>query len=432
MIPLFPHLDAESRRLMDRLPALIEETFPLPRRYRKGTFGTGGKVPAELAKDVAGLSRIFTSARSERDGAYLGRPDFLSAYLRYFLPWNVYRLCRLLPALPLALKDGAAVTDIGSGPLTLAIALWISRPELRKTQLEFRCIDRTGAVLDAGKKLFSALVEAGGEKTGQTGGCPWIIKTIHGGLRRNGTLSVALRGKPAALAAAVNIFNELAQDIPPGDGAGLRLFAEKQGRLLSSLTESSGAVLVAEPGVPRSGELIGCLREALLEQGRPPLSPCTHGNACPLPGGRVRRDGGTAGKARWCHFAFDTEDAPAELHRLSAAAEIPKERAVLSFLLAGPTGTVAAAEQARGTTLPVRIISDPFPVWTAPSPADKGQEKGGGRYGRYGCSARGLILATGNKKAAEEAESGTLVEIAFRPPEKRDPKSGALTGELEN
>jgi hypothetical protein len=424
---LFPRLDAETRTFMNRLCPLIEECFPLPRRYRRGSAGPGGKVPPDLAKDVAELSRVFTSARSERDGAYIGKPAFLSAYLRYFLPWNVYRLCRLLPALPLALKDHDAVTDIGSGPLTLALALWMSRPELRRTKLEFRCIDQTGAVLEAGKKLFSALVRPNGQETGQTNGCPWTIKTIRGGLRRNGTLSAVIRGKPAALVAAVNLFNEVAQDISPLDSAALKLFAGKQGRLLSSLTDSSGAVLVAEPGVPSSGELIACLREAFLKQGRPPVSPCTHENACPLPGGRVRRGHGAAGKARWCHFAFDTEDAPPELHRLSAAAGIPKERAVLSFLLAGPVGT--PGKQAQGTVLPVRIISDPFPIG-APPRADRGQGKGTDRYGRYGCSEKGLILAAGTRETTEEAESGALMEMDFPLPEKRDTKSGALTGEL--
>jgi hypothetical protein len=312
--------------------------------------------------------------------------------------------------LPLALKDGDAVTDIGSGPLTLAMALWMSRPDLRRTKLEFRCIDQTGVILDAGKTLFTALRQTGGDDGA------WTIKTIHGELRRNGTLSTTIRGNPAALVSAVNVFNELAQDISASDPGGLRQFAAAQGRLLSSLADNAGAVLVLEPGVPRSGEFISLLRESLLEKNRPlsrtklpwltrpPLSPCTHNGPCPLPGGHVSR----GGKEKWCHFAFDTEDAPAELLKLSAAAGIPKERAVLSFLLAGPVLDGA------GVKTGVRIISDAFPV--------------GNRWGRYACSEKGLVLAAGTKAAVEDAESGSLLNLALS--SQRDGKSGAIIGEL--
>ncbi|MDR1566171.1 MAG: rRNA methyltransferase, partial [Treponema sp.] len=144
---LFLPLGPDIRRLSDRLLTAIDEACPLPGRFRSGLSG-----------DVAELSRLLTKGREEKGESYLGRPNLLSAYLRYFLPWNVYRLCRLLPALPLGLADGDAVTDIGSGPCTLAIALWISRPELRSLRLEFRCLDRTAAVMDAGKRIFAALV----------------------------------------------------------------------------------------------------------------------------------------------------------------------------------------------------------------------------------------------------------------------------------
>ena len=81
LAPLFALLPPETRRLMDGIPALIEKTFPLPGRFRSA-----------LPSDVAELSRLLTSGRGERGLSYLGRPNLLSAYLRYFLPWNLYRL----------------------------------------------------------------------------------------------------------------------------------------------------------------------------------------------------------------------------------------------------------------------------------------------------------------------------------------------------
>jgi hypothetical protein len=230
------------------------------------------------------------------------------------------------------------------------------------------------------------------------GGSPWAVKTIRGEIRRNGALSLALQGKPAALSAALNVFNEILWNFSPADRESLARFAAGSGRLLASLTGERGAILVVEPGIPRSGEFIALLREALAGAGRPPLAPCVHNGVCPFPG---------AGK--WCHFAFDTGDAPGELHSLSAAAGLPKERAVMSFLLAGNTPAPDKKAPETGAAA-VRIISDPFPV-------------GDGRWGRYGCGGAGLVLAAGSRKAVNDAASGTLG--FYESSGKKDPKTGA-------
>ncbi|MDR0496873.1 MAG: rRNA methyltransferase, partial [Treponema sp.] len=210
MTGLFFPLPEETQKTLNSLPALIDNIFPLPGRFRGG-----------LARDVAELSRLLTSNRGDRSVSYLGKPGLLSAYLRYFLPWNVYRLSRLFTSLPLELKPNDTVNDIGAGPLTLAASLWISRPELRKIPLEFRCLDRTLAILEAGKKLFSAIAGTG---KGERDTCPWTVKTIRGELKINGNLSVEIKGKPAALSAAVNVYNELFWNFSPRDIDGLKSF----------------------------------------------------------------------------------------------------------------------------------------------------------------------------------------------------------------
>jgi hypothetical protein len=376
---------------LEELLSAITTVFPLPRRFR---FGLSG--------DVAELSRLLTSARPERDAGYLGRPNLLSAYLRYFLPWNVFRLCRIfeIPGIgtdPLKLIDGDAVTDLGSGPLTLPIALWIARPELRRYKLEFRCVDHTGAALEAGKKLFTALVKD----------TPWTVRTIRG------SIDTQVRGEKAKLVTAVGVFNEIYKTASPSAGA------DRAAALLTSLCAGNGSVLVVEPGNPRGGAFISAVRAAFLKRGRAPAAPCPHCGVCPLPG---RGEGGGAhrhGKAKWCHFAFDTEDVPAALHKLSADAGIPKERAVLSYLL---TGTAEAAGDVKhiqinavpcGDLLRVRIISDAFAL-----PPHN--------WGRYGCSERGLVLAAGNRENVERAISGTLLELPVPPKPGRDRKTGAL------
>jgi hypothetical protein len=384
--------------VIDQLLSVIEETFPVPLRFRR-----------KLPEDVAELSRLLTSARGERDSGYLNRPNLLSAYLRYFLPWNVFRLCRLFSFNTINLADGDAVTDLGSGPLTLPIALWIAFPRLRRLKLEFRCVDKSAAALEAGHRLFRALSSLPMDTSGgdRQASCSWKIKTIHGSMEE------LVRGKAAKLTTALNVFTETA-GIQRGTAQNRPSpYIEKAAALLDKLCADNGSILVVEPGNPQGGAFISALRSALLERGRVPVAPCPHAGPCPLskgqsPGGSLRKNSRKAPNAKWCHFAFDTETAPPALHKLSAKAGIPKERAAMSFLLTGrPLNKLSGLLQ-------VRIISDIFPVL---------QTHG---MGCYGCSEKGLVLLAGNKAQFDNAASGTLWELPLPAAEKRDSKSGAL------
>ena len=393
---LFAPLPRETRRLLDGIPALIDKTFPLPGRFR-----------SKLPSDIAELSHLLTSGRGERGLSYLGRPNLLSAYLRFFLPWNLYRLCRLLPGLGIKLRADDLITDLGCGPFTLAAALWVCRPDLRALPLEFHCIDRSGPALEAGRIFFAALTSATLTSATPTGeNSPWKIRSSKAELGTG-------RTSPAALVSAANVFNEMYGDISRCGTETLKRNAEKSAHLLESHCASPGgaesAILVVEPGFPRCGEFISLLRNALMERGHHPLSPCPHDSDCPLldyPAG-----GKKPGKRRWCHFAFETEDAPRDLQRLSLSAKIPKERAVLSFVFMGKQGTARAKN-----TPGLRVISDAFPL-----PHQ--------RFGRYACSGQGLVLLAGEENAIGKTGSGTLVDAAFKKGE-RDPKSGALLAEL--
>ncbi|MDR2784965.1 MAG: rRNA methyltransferase [Treponema sp.] len=420
---------------MEKLFTLTDAVFPVPARFR-----------GRLSRDVAELSRLLTSARGERGASYLGRSAMLTAYLRCFLPWNVYRLVRLFSSLPLDISDGTAISDLGSGPLTLPIALWIARPELRSLKLVFRCVDRTQAVLEAGKKLFAALTSPDGAEKARRDGAArvkggalsaapetaWTIKAIRGDIlhcgRRGGRGTAPLDGK-AGLVCAVNVYNELFWDIPHSDSRTLARFAEREARRLTEIAEDGASILVVEPGVPRSGEFIAFLRDALAATGRPVISPCTHGGPCPFPGGRGGR---TGEKRKWCHFAFDVNGAPKKLQALSASAGIPREKAVLSFLLAGgvsrdTAGASTDAEKVGASTdaekvgasddrrIAVRVLSDKFPV------AEKNA-----LFGRYGCCALGAVLLTGTGQEMDAVPPGTLLRHDPPAHERRDGKSGAL------
>ena len=373
---LFPPLPPEARRQLENIPALIEKTFPMPGRFR-----------AALPANVAELSRLLTSGRGERGLSYLGQKPMLSAYLRYFLPWNLYRLCRLLPNLGLGLAAHDHVTDLGCGPLTLAAALWISRPDLREIPLEFHCIDRSGPVLEAGKIFFTAL--AGSNSSAEK--CKWNIHTVKSELND-------AKLKPSSLICAVNVFNEMFGDFSRSNAEKMKRNAEKAAKLLSGSGSGSAAMLIAEPGFPRCGEFISLLRKELLERGLSPSAPCTHGAACPL------------SRQRWCHFAFETDDAPSALLRLSAAAGIPKERAVISFLFMGLASSKPVPEDS------LRVISDAFPL-----PYNS--------FGRYCCSRHGLVLLSGEKNTIMEAASGSLASAVLKKG-KTDAKSGALLAQM--
>jgi hypothetical protein len=378
------HIRSETRILLESVPGLIEKTFPMPMRFR-----------AKLPFHITDLSRLLTFGRGDRSLSYLSRPSFLAAYLHYFFPWNLCRLYLLLSGLDIALSSGDSITDLGSGPLTFASALWISRPELRDIPLEFRCIDRSSPALEAGKKFFDVI----------SGGSPWKIHLIRGDINIRAKVGASRREKLSALVCAVNMFNEIYEDLPHNNAEGLMRTAEACARIMNCYAAPQAFILTVEPGVPRSGQFISFLRSAFMELNRQPLSPCSHTGDCPLPGG----------KKRWCHFVYETGDAPKELRRLSSAAKIPKERLVLSYLLTGPV----TGDNIIHTSNTARIISDAFPL-----PNNK--------FGRYGCSERGLILLTGKKNIIEKTVSGSLITPVFMANDQRDAKSGALLAEVKN
>jgi hypothetical protein len=390
------------------LSALIDKTFPMP-----------GRFYSALPSQVAELSRLLTGARGDRSHSYLSRPNYLSAYLRYFLPWNILRLCRLLPSLDINLRAGDLITDLGSGPLTFISALWLSRPDLRAVPLEFICIDNCAPALAAGKNFFAALCS---QVNCAPEDCAWKVTGVREKI--NLKTKTALARKKAALVCAVNFFNEIYEDLPHTNNEALKQAACDAALLMHNQAAPEARILTLEPGVPQSGQFISLLRSAFLELDRHPLSPCPHSEICPMPGGKAafcKANSKTVNtKNRWCHFAYTATDAPKELSRLSAAAGIPKERLVLSYLLAGAQkdGQKHAAAYAPHKQK-VRIISDAFSL-----PDNKS--------GRYGCCSDGLVLITGNKNRIEKIVSGELIPKSDGITDStRDQKSGASIMEIK-
>jgi hypothetical protein len=354
---------------MEYLPGILDEVFPSRGRRRQ-----------ELRQDIRSLWESLTSEREHRTAEYLSAPAFASAYIRYFLPWNMLRLGHLLPSLPLSLPPNPILADIGSGPLTLPISLYISRPELRTQKLTFYCADKTERILKLGRLIFESLcVRLSGALP------PWEIILLHESFGSN-------LPRRVDLLTSANLFNEFFWK-------GKDSLEERAVAAASSIARQisdRGQVFFMEPGDPRSGSFIAAMRTALFDQGFHPLAPCPHEKPCPMPGlakGYIHGpDRGPESaslflpkpreKYPWCHFTLHNPKAPSWLTALSDEIGLPKEKLVFSYLLTSKVQPAEAAAPA-GAAAPgplLRIVSESF---TLP----------GHFRGRYACSSEGYCLA---------------------------------------
>ena len=111
----------------------------------------------------------------------MNKTQELSAYARYFLWWNLVRLTRVFANIPLEdfnLKDNDVLLDIGSGPLSVFIALWLAKPELRNLNLTCYALDISQSSMALGEELFFAVAAeapCAAEKE-----CGWNIVRVKG------------------------------------------------------------------------------------------------------------------------------------------------------------------------------------------------------------------------------------------------------------
>ncbi|MEF3698469.1 small ribosomal subunit Rsm22 family protein, partial [Desulfolutivibrio sp.] len=364
---LFPAPGPDAAAALVAYESLLKTVMPLRISHAR-----------ELPSAIQSLSASLTCERAAGPKpGYLSDPRMLAAYAWYFLPWNLYRLTRLLRGLDLDLPDGATVVDAGSGPLTMVQALWIAAPRLRTRRIDFVCLDRSRAALALGREMFLGLA---GEET------PWRVETVREELPR-------LPRGVADLVTAANVLNELASRRSQS-------LSEKTGLMASTLCGAlrpGGRLLLVEPGVRASGKLLSRLRENLIEEeDMSVLAPCTHAGACPL---------AARGTGTWCHFTVDAVGVPPWLEALSKRSGLPKRDVSLSFLFAGDRAV--SADPALG-----RVVSNPFPA--------PGRE---GEWARYACAAGGLRLymtpARGGLVPGDLARTPRLQSPA------RDKKSGA-------
>ena len=375
-------LGDDAKTVIADFMEIIAQTHPLNSRQR-----------ALLPKHIRVLSHYLTDERADRWLGYMNETTSLSAYVHYYLWWNLVRLTRLFSNLPadfLNLTEKDVCLDIGSGPLTVPLALFLARPELRSVKLKWYCMDISNQALQYGLDIFLSVAA-------RLKCEPWEIVRVKGqfGDKIKETVSFVT---------CANMFNESidSSDMPP------EYIAKKYAEKLLAYTDRDdlrARFLIIEPGVPKSGRLISLLRDAFIRKDFVPSSPCTHCDECPMKGEDKSKGG------KWCNYVFTTEDAPKLLLKLSEQSNLSKERAVLSFIAVAHS--IQDKNQHKDFSdddfLVFRIASDPIRL-------------PGNRTGFYACSQKGLLLVvTQNTFHSGECYSVRMPKYPLR----TDRKSGA-------
>lgn len=365
-LPLFSFLENTEKEILDNFDDILQSIKPL-----------SSKQLYQLPNFIKELSHQLTDERSSRHNGYMNQTVMLTSYARYFMWWNLFRLTNLFKGFPSEyfdkLQDGEYCLDLGSGPLTVPIALWLSRPELRKKKLTWYCVDISQTALSLGEEIYLSIAAKTLDKENENIE-PWKI------IRVKGELGTEIRNK-ASFVTCANMFNELYYDTAKP----LEEQAKKYTNALLSYSTEKSLILVVEPALPRSSRFISLTRDALIRKKYNILSPCPHQKECSMDG---RRGG------KWCHFVLNTDFAPKKLHKLSEKSGLPKDRASLSFVFAQNFITPTEEKD----TLKIRVVSDLIKLPKNSS-------------GRYACSQLGLTLVKYNPTSKVKINSGNLLII---------------------
>jgi ribosomal protein RSM22 (predicted rRNA methylase) len=380
---MFKSLEKNENSILENFDDILQNIKPL-----------SSKQLYQLPVLIKELSHQLTDERSSRHNGYMNQTVMLTAYSRYFMWWNLFRLTNLFRGFPKNcfdfLKDDDYCLDLGSGPLTIPVALWLSRPELRKKKLTWYCVDISQTALSLGEEIFLSIVAKTLDNENENIE-PWKI------IRVKGELGTEIRNK-ASFVTCANMFNELYYDTAKP----LEEQAKKYTNTLISYATEKSMILVVEPAFPRSSRFISLTRDALIRKKYSIISPCPHTKECCMDG---RRGG------KWCHFVLNTDFAPKKLHKLSDKAGLPKDRASLSFVFA------QNFEEIQNDELKIRVVSDMIKL---PQNAT----------GRYACSKLGLTLVKSNFTNSKKFDSGSLISTEeptnkIESSAKIDAKSGA-------
>ncbi|MBO7485830.1 MAG: hypothetical protein J6T84_07170 [Spirochaetaceae bacterium] len=375
----FGRIPADAASFLNSFDSAIQNIYPL-----------NSKQIQHLPKNINELSHQLTDERSDRRLGYMNNQVNLLCYAYYFQWWNLYKFTSLFASFTAKafdfLKNDSVLLDIGSGPLTIPIALWLSRPELRSLNLTFYVMDISQTALKLGEELF---LSAAAACPASNNSDPWKI------VRVKGELGTEIKQK-ASFITCGNMFNELIQNSEKS----LEALAKDYARVLLSYANTDSALLVMEPGIPKDSHFTALLRNYFVKNGFAVISPCPHYEICHMCSSKSKK---------WCHFTQDAKYAPQKLIALSSKASLPKENVTLSF-----TFVSNFHKPVEKDFLTLRIFSD---IIKLPD----------NQFGKYACSTLGLILVTGS--STRKLKSGTELVINISQASAktllRDKKSGA-------
>lgn len=373
----------------------------------------------ELPYACRELSEYLTTEREMLSRPYWTNPRLLSAYFHYFLVWNLIRLCRLFPQINLGtLPQKCTFVDLGTGPLTIPLALFLSRSDLHKKEITFICSDIAPQPLQIGKNLFETLRQK------LAPDCMWKIEIVrapnHKILRQIHT--------PVSLITMGNVLNE-------GDEKKKFSAFEQIQHIYDTacqVLDDTGKIFVVEPGTRQGARMIQILRTLVTEEmqefddvdeeetddfSAEPfedneekeeapnqiISPCPYGISCPLTKQFHKQNA-------WCHFNTKAALIPKELKELSQKAGLDKESVSLSYLYLAKKELAAKLAKQEQSEHKARVISDAFVV-----PHYKGRA-------RYACHEKGLLLILDSA----HMQMGTLCEVKFPAKITHDYKSKAI------
>ncbi len=385
----FEKLPEDAVKVLENFDEIVQGVRPLNSRQMQN-----------LSKDIRALSHQLTDERETRRAGYMNANQELSAYIRYFSWWNLVRLTRVfsnISSSAFELNDGDVILDIGSGPLTVISALWLSRPELRNKKLTVYAMDISQSTMSVGEDLYLSIA-AKALPSGENSLSHWNIIRVKGGI------GTPLR-KKANLITCANMFNELYQK----EHENPEKIADAQIQNLLAYADERCSFFIAEPGMPVAGRFISLMRERFIKNNHPIVAPCSHQGNCPMDGNHARY----GGSAKWCNFSFSTENAPRKLLKLSELAGLPKERAVISFIFAGTKHEIPTAEK-DDKILSVNVVSDP--IFLPPH-----------RAGFYSCSQNGMVLLVNG--SGKKLKSGDKIKMSMLKNTdilEKDKKSGAV------
>ena len=275
------------------------------------------------------------------------------------------------------LSDEDFCADLGSGPLTVVISLWLSFPKLRNLKLTWYCLDISSKALSLGEDLYYS-VAAKCPPPSENAEPSWNI------IRVKGELGTNLKNKVKLITAA-NMFNEINQNTTKT----YESCACESVKTLLNYAKGDASFFIFEPGLPNAAHFISLCRSQFILNGKSIFAPCTHTEKCCMNGKNARK----GGKSKWCNFALTTEDSPKKLLKLSDSANLSKTRLTMSFIFAG---TKKYIEEKDSSVLSVRIASDSFLL-----PPFKSAF--------YACSEKGFLIICDKKNCG--IKSGDLLQI---------------------